>query len=143
MTTLHVTLPEVLAAIPVEKLKAVTGILSKKSNPPFDYIVKCKIEPHQLTGYGDMPVSTTTGTVLKLKDIASKIDRKPYPDGNFTHLNGKQGISILVMQLADSSYNKMQLAIKEVMGKAVMDFPNGIKHQLLFNPKDSLYISHD
>jgi HAE1 family hydrophobic/amphiphilic exporter-1 len=73
--------------------------------------------------------------------VAAKIEFGPFTYGNFTRINGKPGTSIVVMQLADSNYNGIQIAVKKLMETASIKFPAGIKHSILCNPKDSLYIS--
>lgn len=141
MTALNLTLKEVLAAIPAKKLEAVTGILHKNSKQTFDYIIKCKNEHAQLVGYENLMIHRNADTALTLKEVAAKVELGPYVYGNFTHISGKRGISIVVMQLADSNVSGIQPAIKKLMKTASTDFPTGIKHSMLFNPEDSLYIS--
>lgn len=141
MAALNLTLKEVLAAIPAEKLEAVTGTLYKNSNQPFDYIIKCKSEHYQPIEYGNMVIRTHADTTLRLKDVAAKVELGPYTYGNFSRINGKPGINIVVMQFADSNYNEIQIAIKKLMETASVKFPAGVKHSILYNPKDSLYIS--
>jgi len=134
LAALNLTLEDVLAAIPAAE--AVTGVLYKNSKQPFDYIIKCK-----LIKYGNMTIRTNAGTALQLKDAAVKVEAGPHTYGNFTRTNGKPGISMVVMQRADSNYNDVQTAVKNLMEKASKSFPAGIKHSILYNPQDSLYIS--
>jgi HAE1 family hydrophobic/amphiphilic exporter-1 len=141
MTTFNLTLEEILAAIPNKKPEAVTEILYKNSKQAFDYIIKCKSEHTQAVEYGNMVIRTNADTVLRLKDVAEKVEFGPYTYGNLTHINGKPGINIAVMQLADSNYNEVQIAVKKLMETASMKFPAGVKHLISYNPKDSLYIS--
>jgi HAE1 family hydrophobic/amphiphilic exporter-1 len=143
MTASNLTLKEVLVAIPAKSVEAVTGILNKHSKQPFDYIIKCKSEHDEGVKYGNMIIRREANTVLKLKEVAAKIEFSPYTDGKFTHINGKPAVNIVVMQLADSNYNETQIAIKKLMETASKSFPTGIKHLMLYNPKDSLYISVD
>jgi HAE1 family hydrophobic/amphiphilic exporter-1 len=137
----NLTLKEVLAGIPAKKLEEVTGILYKKSKQSFDYIIKCKSDRNQLDDYKNMIIRNPANTVLRLKDVAEKIEFSPFTYGNFTRINSKPGINIFVMQFADSNYNEIQIAIKKLMKTASPDFPAGIKHSILYNPKDSLYIA--
>lgn len=141
MAAFNLTLKEVLAAIPDDKLEAVTGILHKNSKQTFDYIIKCKSEHNQLVESGNMIIRSNADTTLRLKDVAAKVEFGPYTYGNFSRINGKTGISIVVTQVADLNYNEIQMAIKKQMETASMNFPAGIKHLILYNPKDSLYIS--
>lgn len=141
LAALNLTLKDVLATIPAKKQEAVTEILYKNSNQPFDYIIKCKSEHNQVIEYGDLIIRTNAGTALKLKDVAAKVEFGPYTYGNFSRINGKPGINMVVMQLADSNYNGVQVAVKKLMETASRNFPAGVKYSILYNPKDSLYIS--
>ncbi|MGY0035801.1 efflux RND transporter permease subunit [Pedobacter sp. NJ-S-72] len=113
----------------------------KKNKQSFDYIIKCKSERNQLDDYKNMIIRNPANSLLSLKDVAEKIEFSPFTYGNFTRINGKPGINIFVMQFADSNYNEIQIAVKKLMKTATPDFPAGIKHSILCNPKDSLSIS--
>jgi HAE1 family hydrophobic/amphiphilic exporter-1 len=141
MAASNLTLKEVLATVPAKQLEAVTGILFKNIKQPFDYIIKCKSEHSQLIEYQNMIIRTNANAVVRLKDVAAKIEFGPFTYGNFTRINGKPGINIVVMQFNDSNYNRIQMDIKKLMETASIKFPAGIKHSILCNPKDSLYIS--
>lgn len=141
MAALNITLKEVLAAIPAEKLEGITGVLYKNSKQSFDYIIKCKSEHNQPAEYENMRVGTNGDTILKLKDVAAKVEFGPYIYGNFTRINGKPGVNVVVMQVADSNYSEVQMAVKKLLETASAKFPAGVKYLILYNPKDSLYIS--
>ncbi|MET3877951.1 efflux RND transporter permease subunit [Chitinophaga sp. OAE865] len=141
MSTFNLTLKELTAAVPAKLLEAVTGILYKKNEPASSYIIKCKSEHNQLAAFENRLIRTNADTVLKLKDVAAKIEFGPYTNGNFTGINNQPGIGILVMSLAGADHNKIQMAANKLMEKASAKFPAGVKHLMLYNPKDSLYIS--
>jgi HAE1 family hydrophobic/amphiphilic exporter-1 len=138
MATLHVTLKEVLAAIPASILEAVTEISYKNSK---QYILKCKGAYHPPVEYGKIVIRANADTVLRLKDVTAKMEFGPYTYGNVTRITGKTGINIAVTQFPDSNYQAIQTAVKTLMEAASTKFPHGIKHSILYNPKDSLYIS--
>ncbi|HEY9262344.1 efflux RND transporter permease subunit [Chitinophaga sp.] len=135
------TLNELLTAIPAEKVEAVTGIVYKNGKQPFDYMIKCKSEHNQLDAYRNMIIRTNGDTVLRLKDVTATIEFGPPIDGNVTRINGKPGVNIVITPMAGSNYNETQRAVKELMETASMKFPAGLKHRILYNPKDSLYMS--
>ncbi len=141
LASLNLTLKELLAAIPKENVEAVTGMLYKKGSQPFDYIIKCKSKYNQTAKYGNTPVHTKTGAILKLKEMATKIEFGPYTYGYFTRIKNNPGISMIVMPLAGADYNQIQAAVNKLMEAASAKFPAGIKHLILYNPKDSLYLS--
>jgi len=140
LAALNLTLKEVLAAVPAKELEGVTGILYNNSKQPFDYIIKCKSAHDQSIAYGNRIIRTNHDTVLWLKNVAAKIEFSPDAYENITRINGKAGINIAVMQFPDSNYNEIQIAIKRLMETASTKFPAGVKHLILYNPKDSLYL---
>ncbi len=141
LASLNLTLNELLAAIPKENVEAVTGMLYKKGNRPFDYIIKCKSKYNQPDQYGDIRVRTNTSPTLRWKEVAAKIEFGPYTYGNFTRIKNNPGISMVVMPLAGADYNNIQAAANKLMETASAKFPAGIKHLILYNPKDSLFLS--
>ncbi|MGF6848231.1 multidrug efflux pump subunit AcrB [Chitinophaga sp. W3I9] len=141
MAAAHLTLKEILTAIPAGQLDAVTGMFYKKSKSSSDYIIKCSSKHNQPAEYGNMVIRKDADTILRWKDVATKIEFGPYTYGNFSRINGKPGVNIVVMQWADSNYSGIQPAVEKVMETASAQFPVGIKHVISYNPKDSLYIS--
>ena len=141
MATFNLTLEKVLAAIPAKQLEAVTCMLYKNNKQPVDYIIKCKSRYNQLAEYVNLIIHTNGDSVLRLKDVAENIEYGPYTYGNFTRINGKPGINIAVMQVADSNYNEIQTAVKKLMETVSVKFPAGVRYSMLYNPKDSLFIS--
>jgi HAE1 family hydrophobic/amphiphilic exporter-1 len=55
-----------------------------------------------------------------------------------THLNGKDGIAIGLIQLAGSNANEIQIAVDKLMEKASKDFPAGIKYNQFYRTKTAL-----
>lgn len=138
--TLGLTLEEVITAVPVKKLNAVTVIFYNNSRQTADYIIKCNSKRNQFAEYENLIVRTKNASDLKLKDLTDNLESGPHTYGNFTRFNGKPGINLAVMQVADSNYNTIQKAVEKLMEKVSVKFPAGVKYSMLYNPKDSLYI---
>jgi HAE1 family hydrophobic/amphiphilic exporter-1 len=142
MATGKVTLKEVLGTIPARELEAVTGVLYRDNHrQPFDYIIKRKNSHYGLIRDVETIISTYAGTILKLKDVAVKVESGPYTYGSFSRINGRPGVSLVIMQSADLKDNLIQAAVRKLMETASGKFPDGIRYSILYNPKDALYIS--
>ncbi|MDR6561951.1 MULTISPECIES: efflux RND transporter permease subunit [unclassified Arcicella] len=138
MTSYNLTPKEVMAAIQDKNLEAAPGKFGESSKESFEYVIKYKGKLNKPAEYENIVIrSNADGSVLRLKDVA-KIEFGAYTYGNFTRVNGKQGINIASMQLAGSNANEIQIAIAKLMEKASKDFPKGVKYLILYNTKDSL-----
>lgn len=143
MTSYNLTPKEVMAAIQDKNLEAAAGKFGESSKESFEYVIKYKGKLNKPAEYENIVIrSNADGSVLRLKDVA-KIEFGAYTYGNFTRVNGKQGINIATMQLAGSNANEIQIEIAKLMEKASKDFPKGVKHLILYNTKDSLDQSID
>jgi HAE1 family hydrophobic/amphiphilic exporter-1 len=141
MAAIGLTLKEVLGTIPERELEAVTVMMYRDKGQPFDYIIKRKNNRKGVFRDVDVIIPTNAGTILKLKDVAVKVESGPYNYGNFSRINGRPGVSLVIMQSADLKDKGIQTAVRKLMETAAMKFPAGIRHSLLYNPKDTLYIS--
>ncbi|MCF0055966.1 efflux RND transporter permease subunit [Dyadobacter sp. CY356] len=138
LATYNLTPNEVMAAIKDKNLEAAPGKFGENSTESFEYVIKYKGKLNKPEEYENIIIrSNADGSILRLKDVA-RIEFGSYTYGNFTRVNGKQGVNIATMQLAGSNANEIQIAIQELMEKASKDFPKGMKHLILYNTKDSL-----
>jgi HAE1 family hydrophobic/amphiphilic exporter-1 len=138
LATYNLTPNEVIAAIKDKNLEAAPGKFGENSTESFEYVIKYKGKLNKPEEYENIIIrSNADGSILRLKDVA-RIEFGSYTYGNFTRVNGKQGVNIATMQLAGSNANEIQIAIQELMEKASKDFPKGMKHLILYNTKDSL-----
>lgn len=138
LATYNLTPNEVIASIQDKNLEAAPGKFGENSTESFEYVIKYKGKLNRPEEYENIIIrSNADGSVLRLKDVA-RIEFGSYTYGNFTRVNGKQGVNIATMQLAGSNANEIQIAIQELMEKASKDFPKGMKHLILYNTKDSL-----
>jgi len=138
LATYNLTPNEVIAAIRDKNLEAAPGKFGENSQESFEYVIKYKGKLNKPEEYENIIIrSNADGSILRLKDVA-KVEFGSYTYGNFTRVNGKQGVNIATMQLAGSNANEIQIAIQDLMKKAEKDFPKGMKYLILYNTKDSL-----
>jgi len=138
LATYNLTPNEVISAIRDKNLEAAPGKFGENSQESFEYVIKYKGKLNKPEEYENIIIrSNADGSILRLKDVA-KVEFGSYTYGNFTRVNGKQGVNIATMQLAGSNANEIQIAIQDLMKKAEKDFPKGMKYLILYNTKDSL-----
>ncbi len=138
MAAYKITPAEVMAAIQDKNLEAAPGKFGERSNETFEYVIKYKGKLTKPEEYGDIAIrANADGSVLHLRDVA-RIELGSYSYTSMTHLNGKDGIAIGLIQLAGSNANQIQLAVDKVMEKAAKDFPAGIKYNQFYRTKTAL-----
>ncbi|RZF62599.1 efflux RND transporter permease subunit [Sphingobacterium corticibacterium] len=143
MATYKLTPAEVMAAIQDKNMEAAPGRFGENSKEAFEFIIKYKGKLDQPAEYENIIIrSNTDGSVLRLKDVA-RVELGSYTYASHTRIDGKAGLNIGIMQLAGSNANEIQIAIQEFMDKASLNFPNGVKHLVLYNTKDALDQSID
>ena len=68
----------------------------------------------------------------------ARVELGAYTYSSVTRLNGNDGITIGIIQLAGSNANEIQIAIDKLMEKASKDFPAGIKYNQFYRTKTAL-----
>jgi HAE1 family hydrophobic/amphiphilic exporter-1 len=138
MATYKVTPAEVMAAIQDKNIEAAPGKLGERSKEVFEYVIKYKGKLTKPEEYEDIAIrSNADGSVLHLKDVA-RVELGAQSYTSVTHLNGKDGIGIGVIQLAGSNANDIQIAVDKLMEKSAKDFPAGIKYNNFYRTKTAL-----
>ena len=138
MAVYKITPAEVMAAIQDKNLEAAPGKLGENSNEVFEYVIKYKGKLTKPEEYENIAIrANADGSVLHLKDVA-RLELGSYSYTSATHLNGKDGIGIGIIQLAGSNANEIQIAIDKLMEKASKDFPVGIKYNNFYRTKTAL-----
>lgn len=134
----HLTPQEVAAAIQDQNIEAAPGRFGEGSKEAFEFVIKYKGKLNQPVDYENIIIrSNSDGSELRLKDIARvELGSYTYSSGNL--VNGKQGITIGVLQSSGSNANEIQIAINALMDKAALSFPKGVKHYMLYSTKKSL-----
>ena len=138
MATYRITPAEVMAAIQDKNLEAAPGKLGERSKEVFEYVIKYKGKLTKPEEYENIAIrANTDGSVLRLKDVA-RVELGAYSYTSVTHLNGKDGIGIGLIQLAGSNANEIQIAVDKLMQKASKDFPAGIEYNQFYRTKTAL-----
>jgi len=138
MAAYKITPAEVMAAIQDKNLEAAPGKLGERSKEVFEYVIKYKGKLTKPEEYENIAIrANPDGSVLHVKDVA-RVELGAYSYGSATHLNGKDGIGIGIIQLAGSNANEIQIAIDKLMEKASKDFPEGIKYNNFYRTKTAL-----
>ncbi|MES2826965.1 MAG: efflux RND transporter permease subunit [Bacteroidota bacterium] len=138
MADYKITPAEVMAAIQDKNLEAAPGKLGETSKEVFEYVIKYKGKLTKPEEYGNISIrANVDGSVLHLKDVA-RVELGAYSYTSVTHLNGKDGIGIGLIQLAGSNANEIQIAVDKLMEKAAKDFPDGIKYNQFYRTKTAL-----
>jgi HAE1 family hydrophobic/amphiphilic exporter-1 len=143
MAAYKITPAEVMAAIQDKNLEAAPGKLGERSDEVFEYVIKYKGKLTRPEEYENVAIrANADGSVLHLKDVA-RVELGAYSYTSATHLNGKDGIGIGLIQLAGSNANEIQIAVDKLMEKAAKDFPAGIKYNQFYRTKTALDESID
>jgi HAE1 family hydrophobic/amphiphilic exporter-1 len=138
MAAYKITPAEVMSAIQDKNIEAAPGKLGERSKEVFEYVIKYKGKLTKPEEYGNIALrSNADGSVLHLKDVA-RVELGAYSYTSVTHLNGKDGVAIGIIQLAGSNANEIQIAIDELMEKSAKDFPAGIKYNQFYRTKTAL-----
>ncbi|SDE12147.1 hydrophobic/amphiphilic exporter-1, HAE1 family [Dyadobacter soli] len=138
MASYNITPNEVMGAIKNKNQEAAPGRFGEMSEQAFEYIIKYAGKYNKPEEYANLIIrSNGDGSLLRLKDVA-KVELGSYTYGTFNTVNGKQGISIVVLQLPGSNSREIQIAIEKLIKKAEKDFPPGVKQMPLYNTKDAL-----
>lgn len=138
METYHITAAEITAAIQDKSLEAAPGRFGDRSDEAFEYVIKYKGKLNKPDEYENIPIrGNADGSILRLKDVA-RIEFGSYDYSNKQRLNGHVGVGILVIQLAGSNSNEIQISVSQLMEKASKTFPKGIKYNTFYSTKRQL-----
>lgn len=138
MAANKITPAEVMAAIQDKNLEAAPGKFGERSKETFEYVIKYKGKLTKPEEYENIAIrANADGSVLHLKDVA-RVELGSYSYNSATHLNGKDGVAIGLIQLAGSNANEIQVAVDQLMAKAAKDFPAGIKYNQFYRTKTAL-----
>jgi len=138
MSAYKITPAEVMAAIQDKNLEAAPGKLGERSKEVFEYVIKYKGKLTRPEEYENIAIrANQDGSVLHLKDVA-RVELGAYSYSSITHLNGKDGIAIGIIQLTGSNANEIQIAVDKLMEKSSKNFPEGIKYNNFYRTKTAL-----
>ncbi|WP_183579550.1 efflux RND transporter permease subunit [Mucilaginibacter sp. X5P1] len=138
-----ITPAEVMAAIQDKNLEAAPGRFGEQSNEAFEYVIKYKGKLTTPEEYQNIAIrANADGSVLHLKDVA-RVELGAYSYASINRLNGHEGITVGIIQLAGSNANQIQIDIDKLMVKLSKDFPVGIQYNQFYRTKTDLDESID
>jgi HAE1 family hydrophobic/amphiphilic exporter-1 len=133
-----ITPAEVMASIQDKNLEAAPGRFGERSSEAFEYVIKYKGKLTTPEEYQNIAIrANADGSVLRLKDVA-RVELGAYSYSSVNRLNGHEGITIGIIQLAGSNANEIQIAIDKLMVKLSKDFPKGIEYNQFYRTKTDL-----
>ncbi len=139
LAAVGMTSTEVVNAISAQNVQVAGGTLAE---PPVktDQAFQIKL---QLLGrltkpdeFGDIIIRTgADGRITRLKDVA-RIELGALSYLTNGYLDGRRAVVIAVTQLPGSNALATAKDIKAAMAEMAKDFPEGIEHQIIYNPTD-------
>jgi len=143
LASYKITPAEVMAAIQDKNLEAAPGRFGEQSTEAFEYVIKYKGKLTTPEEYQNIAIrANADGSVLHLKDVA-RVELGAYSYSSINRLNGNEGITVGIIQLAGSNANQIQIDIDKLMVKLSKDFPEGIKYNQFYRTKTDLDESID
>lgn len=135
LASYKLTPQEVTAAIRDQNIEAAPGKFGEGSKEVFEFVIKYKGKLNKAPEYENIIIrANADGSVLRLKDVA-RVELGSSAYATASKVNGKQGITIAVLQSAGSNANEIQIAINKLIEKEAKKFPAGIKHYMLYSTK--------
>lgn len=129
---------DVTNAIADQSLETAPGKFGEESDAAIVYVVKYKGKLNLPEQYENIVVkSGKEGSVLRLKDIA-RIEFGSASYGSDTKANGKDAVTLGILQASGSNANQIEIAVREALKKAEKLFPKGIKYEIIQSTKERL-----
>ena len=131
------------AVLAEQNIEAAPGSLGDQSDQNFRYILKYKGRLTTIPEFENIVIKATeNGQILKLGDIAKiELGAQDYTSSSVT--NGRPSIGMAIAQTAGSNAQDVINESIEVLNKAELSFPKGIKYVNLVNANDFLDASID
>lgn len=138
MASYNLTPQDVATAIQDQNIEAAPGKFGESSKEAFEYVIKYKGKLNEQADYEHIVIrANADGSVLFLKDVA-RVEFGAYTYSSLTRINGKPGIDLAVIQLAGSNANEIQIAVNDLIEKAALKFPKGVKYDIMYSTKVAL-----
>lgn len=134
---------DVMTAIQDQSLEAAPGKFGENSNETLEYVIKYKGKLNTSEQFENIVIkSNSDGSVLYLKDVARiEFGSSSYASDN--KLDGMEGAAMGIFQTAGSNANEIQIKINNLLERAALSFPKGIKYKVVYSTKIQLDDSID
>lgn len=130
---------DVSAALADQSLEAAPGKLGQESSAAMEYVIRYRGKKNMPEQYGNIIVKTRTedGSVIRLRDVA-RVEFGAIAYGSDNKMNGKDAVTIAIIQTSGSNANEVETGIRDVLTKMSTSFPKGIKYQMVQSTKEKL-----
>lgn len=138
MATYGIIPNDISKALAEQNIEAAPGQFGEQGNQSFQYTIKYKGRLKDAEEFGNIVLRTgINGQLLRLKDIAKiELGAMSYASNSLT--NGKPAVGVAINQTAGSNAKDVIKGSLEVLEKASLDFPKGVKYLNLVNANDFL-----
>ena len=137
----HLEPNDITAALADQNIDAAPGKLGENGNRTFQYVLRYKGRLQTVTEFENIVVAAKPdGEVLRLKDVA-KVELGRFENTVQGTVDGKQGTSCMVFQMAGSNATETINNITDYLNKSKKDFPPGLKLVVMMDNNEFLYAS--
>lgn len=128
---------DVTAAIARQSLESAPGKLGEESDAALEYVIRYKGKKNRPEQYEDIVVKKQGSDFIRLKDVA-RIEFGSINYSSDTQSNGKNAVTVAIMQTSGSNANEVEIGVRDELEKASKSFPPGIGYASLMSSKDRL-----
>jgi hydrophobe/amphiphile efflux-1 (HAE1) family protein len=128
---------DVNQAIADQSLESAPGKLGQESHAALEYVMRYKGKKNQTTEYENIVVKRNGTDLVRLKDVA-RIEFGSINYGGNTTSNGKNAVTIAILQTTGSNANAIEIGVQDVLKTASKTFPPGIEYTSLMSTKERL-----
>jgi hydrophobe/amphiphile efflux-1 (HAE1) family protein len=128
---------DVNQAIADQSFEAAPGKLGQESTAALEYVMRYKGKKNQPAEYENIIVKSSGTELVRLKDVA-RIEFGSLNYGGNSLSNGKNAVTVAILQTTGSNANEIEIGVSDVLKKAAKTFPPGIEYTSLMSTKERL-----
>lgn len=128
---------DVTTAIAKQSLESAPGKFGEESDAALEYVIRYKGKKNLPEQYEQIIIKRNGSDFVRLKDIA-RIEFGSINYGGDTKNNGKNAVTVAILQTTGSNANEIEIGVIKELEKAARSFPAGIKYDKLMSTKDRL-----
>lgn len=128
---------DITSAISNQSLEAAPGKLGEESNAALEYVIRYKGKKNLPEEYENIVVKRNGANLVRLKDV-SKIEFGSISYSSDTKVDGKNGVTVAILQTSGSNANDVEIGVRNEIEKASHSFPPGVKFSMVMSSKDRL-----
>jgi hydrophobe/amphiphile efflux-1 (HAE1) family protein len=128
---------DVTTAIANQSLESAPGKFGEESDAALEYVIRYKGKKNLPEQYEQIVIKRNGSDFVRLKDIA-RIEFGSINYGGDTKNNGKNAVTVAILQTSGSNANEIEIGVSKEIEKASRSFPAGIKYNTLMSTKDRL-----